>query len=739
MTLKRPAQPSPRRPWPPFPARQSAACLLVFGLAAANAGAAPAPPTPGSDTPKPAPTTTPATTTEKASDSAANPEPEPEATDGSFADTLEVRGRADDLIGLAGSAAEGFTGRVDLARRPIQRPGELVETTPGLIATQHSGGGKANQYFLRGFNLDHGTDFSLRVDGVPVNFPSHGHGQGYADLNFLIPELVASVHFRKGPYSAEHGDFSSAGGADFELVRSLDHGLLSLTGGNDDFARLVWADSRSLGTGELLAGLELFHQDGPWRRPDDYRGGKGHVRYAVGDGERGLTLSALGYDAEWLSTDQIPRRLVESGELDRFDLVDPGPRGATQRFSLATEGHRGRPDGGLDRWAAYVLAYDFQLFSNFTYFLEDPDNGDQFEQADQRTVLGFELSRQRSQTWGERLVEQAYGLQLRYDDINNGLFRTRDLQRWRTVREDEIRQLTGGPWAEATFHWTPRLRTRLGLRADLYRVEVDSSDLRNSGTADDWLLSPKIAVILRAGKNSELYFDLGWGHHSNDARGATLRVDPLTEEAADRVDPLVRSRGIDLGWRGAWGGWHGTLTLFALDLDSELVFVGDGGSTEASRPSRRVGLEWTNFYRVTPWLILDLDATYTDAQFRDDDPAGDRIPGAVERTVAAGLAIERDRWGASLRWRHFSGAPLIEDGSVEGGTTSLVNADLRFEASPTLSVRLEIFNLLDRDDSDIEYFYTSRLPNEEVGVDDVHFHPVEPRGARLTLTWRRKG
>lgn len=652
---------------------------------------------------------------------------------------VEVRGRADDLVGIAVSATEGTTGRLDLAKRPILRPGELIETAPGVIATQHSGGGKANQYFVRGFNLDHGTDFSLRVAGVPVNMPTHGHGQGYADLSFLIPEVVDRVRYRKGPYYADVGDFSAAGTVDMAIVRQLPERQLSITGGAYDFARALWAEGFEIGGGDLVAAVEGFHENGPWTRGQSYNGFKGLARYSTGDPQRGFSLTFMGYTADWLSTDQIPRRAVESGLIDRFDLLDPGPRGDTDRLSLSADWHRGT-DRSLTRVSSYLLWYDFGLVSNFTYFLDNPKDGDQFEQADRRWVGGFDLRRSWLTSWNGRKVEANAGLDGRYDKIDNGLFRTRQLARTATVREDTVRQLHAGAWADASIRWHDKLQTRLGLRGDLFSADVESNLAANSGSETDTLVSPKLTLILGPWQSTEVYVNLGYGFHSNDARGAVIAVDPASGDSAVPVRPLVRAKGADLGLRTTLvPGLHTTITVFALELDSELVFVGDGGATEASRPSRRIGVEWANFYRLNKRFSVDLDLTLANATFTDNAPEGDEIPGAIGTTIAAGLSFEElGSFFGALRWRYFGDIPLIEDGSATWSSSSLLNARVGYRFGNGLDLTLDIFNLLDSKDSDIEYFYASRLPGEPAGgLEDIHFHPVEPRSARLVLTWRR--
>jgi hypothetical protein len=654
-----------------------------------------------------------------------------------YYDDVEVADRGDNLLGVAAAANEGSTGAEDLAKRPIERAGELVETVPGAIATQHSGGGKANQYFLRGFNLDHGTDFALSIAGMPVNMPTHGHGQGYADVNFLIPELVERAQYRKGPYRASVGDFSSAGSVDFDLVEALPRGIAQLTLGSFDYGRALVADSFGVAGGHLTGALEYFHDDGPWLRPDDYRRWNGYLGFARGDTSRGWSVQAMGSDGDWLASDQVPRRAVEEGTLDPYGLVDPGPRGNTARYSLSAERHFGGTKS-LTRLSAYAVSYDFQLFSNFTYFLEDPEDGDQFEQEDDRWVYGASAAHTFQHHLGGLHAETSFGGQLRYDDISNGLFRTRELQRTTVVREDEAGQAGAGFWGDTWLRISDALRVNAGLRADHYHANVDALSLpANSGTASDWMLNPKLSVVYRVRPSTEISLNLGTGFHSNDARGATIRIDPVTGEAVEPVNPLVRARGIDLGVRTfTSGGYHGTLTGFWLALDSELLFVGDGGTTEASRPSRRAGVEWTNFWRASGKLGLDLDVTVTDARFTDDDPAGRDIPGAIETTVAAGVTVDDvGKWFGAVRLRYLSGGPLIEDGSVTWGPTALLSGRIGFNVTDRLQLVVDGHNLLGRKDDDIAYYYTSRLPGEPLGgYDDVHFHPVVKRSVRANVS-----
>jgi hypothetical protein len=642
----------------------------------------------------------------------------------------------DSLIGMTGSATQGVVTARQIDSRPIMRSGEILETIPGLIVSQHSGEGKANQYYLRGFNLDHGTDFATSVAGVPVNMPTHAHGQGYADANFMIPELVAGVQFNKGPYSAEEGDFSTAGASHVRYVNVLERPIVRASAGANGWGRLFGAASPRIGQGNLLVALEAGHNDGPWVRPDDYRKLNGVVRYSRGDARNAFSITGMGYSADWNSTDQSPARAIEAGQLSRFDGVDETDGGETARYTLSGDWQRST-GSSVTRATAYGIRYRLNLFSNFTYFLDDPDNGDQFEEADRRTVFGGLLSHRRVGRIAGHASELVAGVETRHDDIGTvGLYHTVAKIRQSTTREDAVGQTSAGMFAQHGFQWSPWLRTTLGLRADRYQFNVDASDPRNAGKASDGLVSPKAAIILGPWQASEFYVNWGYGFHSNDARGTTITVDPATGEPTDRVTPLVRARGEEVGFRSTpMRGVQTTFALWRLGLDSELLFVGDAGTTEASRPSNRYGIEWTALASPRPWLAIDADLALSHARFTDADPAGDHIPGAVERVVSAGVTVEdAGPLFGTLRLRYFGARALNEDGSVRSRPTSLVNAQLGARLSSHARIVLDVFNLFDAKASDIDYVYTSRLRGEPAGgVDDIHLHPTLPRSARIAM------
>ncbi len=655
-------------------------------------------------------------------------------------DRVEVQGHYDNSVGSSDAASQGVFGQSLIEQRPLLRPGQLLEYVPGLVVTQHSGSGKANQYFLRGFNLDHGTDFATRVAGMPVNLRTHGHGQGYTDLNFIIPELIGSVDYFKGPYYANVGDFGSAGGANMHLTGGLAQNLALVTVGDLGYERGLLAGSPRLGDGTLTYGLELLHNDGPWDVPEDFRKANGLLRYTTRLGDGQFALTAMAYSGTWNSTDQVASRAIDSGQIGRFGTLDDSSGGESQRYSASMD-YAGAFAGGQFQSTAYWFQYKLNLFSNFTYFLNDPVNGDQFEQADDRNVFGWLGEWSRAGKLAGRPTNNTLGFEFRQDRIAPvGLYSTARRERLSTTREDDVVEGSLGLYAQNDTRWTDWLRAIAGLRYDTYRFEVDAlSEPVNSGNQTAGIWSPKVSLVFGPWANTEYFVNAGYGFHSNDARGVTIKVDPATGEPVDPATPLVRSKGAELGLRTeAVANLQSSLALWYLKLDSELVFVGDGGTTEAGRPSQRYGVEWSNRWRPKSWLFVDVDLSWNHARFIGSAPEGDFVPGAPDVVASAGLAAQQfGPWSGALFLRYIGSYPLIEDNSLRSDPQTVFDAQVGYQFTPNLRLRLDVFNLFDQQTNDITYYYTSRLKGEPAeGVDDSHIHPGEPRSFRVSLSYR---
>lgn len=652
-------------------------------------------------------------------------------------DEIRIIGHYENAVGTSDAASQGYVTPQLIEARPMQRPGEVLEYIPGVIITQHSGDGKANQYFLRGFNLDHGTDFATTLDHMPVNMPTHAHGQGYSDLNFLIPELVSRVAYKKGPYFAEEGDFSSAGAADIDYYTKMPKGIASVGAGSNGYRRAVAADSLDAGGGHLLYGLELFHNDGPWVNPEDYRKLNGVLRFSHGTNADGYTVSLMGYGGKWNATDQIPQRAVDDGTISRFGAIDPTDGGRTSRYSVSLDRHRTLDNGGVFHMDVYAIKYKLKLFSNFTYFLNDPVNGDQFEQSDDRTILGLTPSWIFSGKWDGRSVAHKFGFDARRDNMTVALYNTAALQQSSTVRSDKVAQTGVGLYYENTLQWTDTFRSIAGVREHFYDARVDSDLAANSGTTGKRMTLPKLNFIFGPFDRTEYFLNYGQGFHSNDARGTTITVDPATGTAEPRVPAMARTKGAEAGVRTEMvPHLQSSLSLWRLELASELVFAGDAGSTEASRPSLRRGIEWSNRYIPHNWLLVDLDLSVSRAQFTDSDPVGSYIPGAIDRVASLGVSVKDfGPWSGTVHARYFGPRPLVEDNSVQSRSSINFAARAAYKVDARTSVSFDVFNLFNRKASDIDYYYASRVnPGEPAaGVNDIHFHPVEPRTFRVAV------
>ncbi|MBZ6379289.1 hypothetical protein B5C34_08540 [Pacificimonas flava] len=634
---------------------------------------------------------------------------------------IVIYGRAEAQIGTAIAASEGAVAGAALGIRPLLRPGELLEVVPGLIATQHSGGGKANQYFLRGFNLDHGTDFAVYIDDFPVNFRTHGHGQGYLDVNGLIPETVRWIDYRKGPYRADAGDFSLAGAS---LIKTYDRmrPFALIEAGNFDYLRAALGGSAAIGGADLLLAGQAKFNDGPWDLPEDFEAYSGFAKLSAELGSGTLSASLSIYKADWRPTEQLPERAVGTVAEDRFASLDRTLTGRTDREVL-TLGYRS------DAWrvTAWAQHYDWELFSNFTYFLEDPVNGDQFRQYDDLTAYGGRAERSFRPLEDDRLTLRI-GAELREDDIGTvGLDETIRTEVERSIGAFAVKESSAGLYAEAVWRPAPRVLLSGGLRNDWYRFRTSALRGEESwdGVERDDSFAAKFGASYEVAEGVALYANYGEGFHSNDARGVTRPDDPspgLVEGDFEEVGLRVERGDAILSAVYWWGS-----------VESELVFLGDEGVTEPTAPSKREGYELTAFWTPADWLAVDAVLTETRARSVGVPIGENRIPGALELAAELGVSLFLPEFNAAARVRHFGAHPLTEANDVRTEGTTLVNMRAGWTPHVLEGVEFyaELLNLFDSEESDIAYYYETRLPGEPNGVEGVNSRIVEPRQLRV--------
>jgi len=683
----------------------------------------------------------------------------------------------------------------EVLQRSYSQPAEALEITPGLIVAQHSGAGKANQFFLRGFALDHGYDISTTLDGLPINQGSHVHSNGYNDANFLIPELFKEVDIRKGPYFADEGVFSSVGAINIRMIDEMRQGYFSASGGSFGYGRLLGVKSWGVGQGELLAALELNNYNGPWLRPDEQQKINGVARYTQGTEENSFSVTAMAYSNHWYATDQIPQRAVDQGVLSRFDTLDPSDGGNATRYSL-TGRWSATYDNQYSRIEAYASRVTTNLYDNFTYDLVqpfDPTAGfpagyrDQNHQYDRRSVFGFNALHGWKYTVANVPAETRVGAQTRYDEIRNG-FGDSFL-----VRDDYIKNFTHALWTDTTLRWTPWFRTTVGLRVDyvhgsvntvvnpLYTVGGLAGTPSYIGTINDGSLgrvftSPKGGFVLGPFPqlaNSEFFANFGEGLREEDIRGAIGSFNPATLDYAPRVQLLTKTRGVEGGVRARpTKDFDTTLSLFWQDFDAENTFSGDSGTTQYGRPGRRLGFEWTGKYAATSWLRFTGEVTGTHARFRGPDlvqaaafignlqNTGDALypftlPGTAPGNYLSLAPVwvakasvelgEAKGWFGLLQFRYFGARPLTEDGWLKSPALATLNARAGYRFDNGLTVQIDAFNIANSRSHEIDYAYGSYSGRSDPlivagytggssGIQGLHFKPVDPPAVRATIS-----
>ena len=647
------------------------------------------------------------------------------------------------------AASRVHVGRRELQLRRRLRPADVLEAVPGLFAVQHAGGGKANQYFLRGFDADHGTDVAFFVDGMPVNLVSHAHGQGFTDFHFLIPELVVGLDAYKGPYYAAFGNFATAGAVNLRLAEAFRESQALVTVGQYGVLRGVVIESPELGDRfRAVVAAEVFHDDGPFQNPEDLTRVNlfGRVTHDFGPRSK-ASLTWMSYGSNWNGSGQLPARAIcgegEAGAappesvgrpcMDRFGYVDPSQGGAAQRHGVALSLSTASTDADLTAMA-YLTRSNLALHSNFTFFRDDPDRGDAIEQNDDRVLAGFDVRVRKHVHFRGTKLSTTAGIQTRLDVVDNALRRAEDRVRLDDRTLARVRESALGAFVEESATLNRYVRFVVGLRADRLDVDVDERVRRSdSGTRAAHRISPKWMAIVSPLPFLDFFVDYGRGFHSNDARGAVLRYDP-----ARLITPAV---GYEIGTR-----IHPVAELaltaagFLLDLESELVWSGDEGTTEAAGATRRYGLEVGARYRLSSWLFADVDATFASASFRVDAGNGRAVPLAPRRTLTAGIGA-RPTLGdftpfASLRLRAMAARPAIEDASLTSAGFTLVNASAGVRWR-NVEAGLDVENLLDQTWREVSFAAESRLRYEAAPVTGIHYSPGWPRTAmgRFAVYW----
>jgi hypothetical protein len=764
------------------------ALLFCASVVVATSTTAPAlaTPSPSPLAPSPCPS---ATATRQAADASPAPTASPCGAHLKTIATVASAGRKANLVGIAQAASEGTIGPEEIAARPILRPGEVLEAIPGLVITQHSGEGKANQYYLRGFQLDHGTDLESTIGGIPINMVSHAHGQGYSDINWLMPELVSYVEFKKGPYYADQGDFSTAGSYNLFFRDTIDP-IAEFGAGDYGYSRFFTAASPQVGAGHLLYGIELYHDNGTLAKPDEYHKINAMARYSVVRGKDAFGINAFAYDGAFDSSDQIPQRLVTAGLLGPDGYIDPSDGGNTYRYALSAQWTHQDPNG-VTKFNAYGVYYFLDLYSDFTYDLYDANNyynetanpitcnaafvtcspntgtaprapgyssycpaytapagaaagsltpvaynfqcGDQREQMDKRFISGFNFSR----TFLTPGTVTTFGIDTRNDNISTlGLFLTNDRVRLPggTLSDDHAVERGNDAYVQSELHVGPKLRLDPGVRFDYYTFHDAAYLPDNSGAGSAAMVNPKMNAAFAFTPHSELYLDFGDSFHSNDVRGTTYVDDPQTHAPFDSTgasvgrNPLLnRSVGEEVGYRYSVPKLTSTVSLFELYQADELIFDGDHGTTSLGGPTQRKGIELANYFTPRTWLTLDADLATTTARFLSDPThQGTGVPESLNGVVALGATVNEPQFTTALRMRYFGPRTLDTQGDAKSPPSTVWNLQYTAKLKKSQHLSLDVFNLFNANVPDVTYYYNSWLPYDAKNPANANNPAINP-------------
>lgn len=624
---------------------------------------------------------------------------------------------------------------LDIHIRPINNSQEILRMVPGLFIGQHAGGGKAEQIFLRGFDIDHGTDILITVDGMPVNKVSHAHGQGYADLHFLIPELIEKVDFDKGLYQADKGNFATAGHVDFRTPDLLKKNFIKAEAGQFGTLRLVGAvdvlkPSPGLRNEGLYIAGEASLTQGFFESPQDFSRFNGMMKYyrKLND-QHTLTVSASGFTSRWNASGQIPERAVAKGQIGFYGAIDDTEGGQTSRFNSRVALNSTRPDGSSFENAIYVTRYAFELYSNFTFFKEDAINGDQIRQKEQRNILGYQGTYRKKFQLGKINANFRAGIQLRYDDIHNvELTKTRNRNEdISPVMNGDVREFNGAVFAEQQLDVVSKLSLTLGLRADHFTNKYADAISQTNKQLKSGIISPKFNLQYEASKQWLIYWKNGRGFHSNDTRAATNQ----------EVRTLLPAAwGSDLGTIFKPGRkWLLQTAVWYLKLDQEFVYVGDAGIVEPGGETERMGIDFSARFELFKYLYADLDLSIAKPRNLGVEKEERYIPLAPSFTSTGGISYRKENGlNGSLRYRYMAKRPANEDYSIEAAPYFIIDAAVNYHWKKW-ELGLSVQNLLNTKWKETQFETESRLQNESAPVSEIHFTPGSPFFARMSVSF----
>lgn len=669
------------------------------------------------------------------------------------------------------TASSGSIRQFDMKIRPARSSQDLLRLAPGLIIAQHAGGGKAEQIFMRGFDADHGTDVSISVDGLPVNMVTHGHGQGYADLHFLIPEIIETIDVYKGPYSAQFGDFATAGAVNFSTIDHPENNMVKIEGGmynTGDITTILKIPTSGVHQSAYFAGQ--FHTtDGPFESPQNFNRfnvfGKFHTHLSD---KSELAVSLGAFSSAWNASGQIPTRAVEEGIINRFGSIDDMEGGVTSRTNFSLLYEYGKGTNSEFTIQGYSSWYDFKLFSNFTFFLYDTIVGDMIEQLDNRNIAGINCKYILKSTLGNIHTKSTIGTGLRADNINVGLWKSPDRIRDIEYRSDFVNQRNLFLWAEENFYFNTRWRIQIGLRGDYFTFNVadkfDSAiDTTNflphaSSYAQKLIVNPKLNLVFSPSNSTELFLNIGTGFHSNDARDVIIaqRINDITyslqkkgyspieidsalivnnfNPEAGNIETLPRAIGTEIGTKLNIGkNLIVSLSVWYLYMQEELVFVGDVGNTEISGRTQRTGIDFEARLQVVDWLWFDADLNLSKGIYIDEPKGNNYIPLAPNITSTGGLtAIHHSGLEGSLRYRYIGSRPANESNTVIALGYSLINARIAYKLG-RVKLFVNVENILNSDWNEAQFDTESRLKFETEPVSEINFTPGNPINCNLGL------